>query len=412
MNNAAALDLNSQCYCWPVKRESITDAISKEAPAEDMAQMLSERLNYFASTSIFLSPDILRSMTDQVKAIEGVIKLPAYAQAAMKRAEGTAFSPQQPQTPGAFMGYDFHITEEGPRLIEINSNAGGAFIVNMIETAIGRPSETFNVDVASMFQAEWMSAGRSRPLRSIAIVDDQPAQQYHYPDMCLAKTLLEKQGLTVIITDPADLRLEDGKLYHGATAIDLVYNRLTDFDLQAPQSEIVKRAYLKDAAVVTPAPHHHALYADKRNLILLSDQDRLAAFGASQSQLNALQSIPSTEDVTPEKADRLWGNRRQLFFKPQGGFGSRGAFRGAKLTKKVWGEILEGGYIAQELIAPPMRAVTVDSEEIALKFDVRVYTYAGSPLLWAARIYQGQTTNLRTPGGGLAAIIPVETPNC
>ena len=59
-----------------------------------------------------------------------------------------------------------------------------------------------------------------------------------------------------------------------------------------------------------------------------------------------------------------------------------------------------------------MRAVTVDLEETALKFDVRVYTYSGNPLLFAARIYQGQTTNLRTPGGGLATIIPVETPVC
>ena len=27
---------------------------------------------------------------------------------------------------GVFMGYDFHVTRSGPRLIEINTNAGGA----------------------------------------------------------------------------------------------------------------------------------------------------------------------------------------------------------------------------------------------------------------------------------------------
>lgn len=26
------------------------------------------------------------------------------------------------------MGYDFHVTPEGPKLIEINTNAGGAFL--------------------------------------------------------------------------------------------------------------------------------------------------------------------------------------------------------------------------------------------------------------------------------------------
>jgi hypothetical protein len=31
-----------------------------------------------------------------------------------------------PQVPrGVFMGYDFHLTESGPKLIEINTNAGG-----------------------------------------------------------------------------------------------------------------------------------------------------------------------------------------------------------------------------------------------------------------------------------------------
>ncbi len=43
----------------------------------------------------------------------------------------------------------------------------------------------------------------------------------------------------------------------------------------------------------------------------------------------------------------------------------------------------------------------------ARKFDVRVYTYDGAPLILGARIYQGQTTNLRTQGGGLAAVIPI-----
>ena len=37
----------------------------------------------------------------------------------------------------------------------------------------------------------------------------------------------------------------------------------------------------------------------------------------------------------------------------------------------------------------------------ALKFDLRAYTYAGDVMWMAARLYQGQTTNFRTPGGGL-----------
>ena len=39
-----------------------------------------------------------------------------------------------------------------------------------------------------------------------------------------------------------------------------------------------------------------------------------------------------------------------------------------------------------------------------LKMDIRAYVYAGSIQLLAARLYQGQTTNFRTPGGGFAPV--------
>lgn len=40
----------------------------------------------------------------------------------------------------------------------------------------------------------------------------------------------------------------------------------------------------------------------------------------------------------------------------------------------------------------------------ALKFDLREYTYDGAVQWVAARLYQGQTTNFRTLGGGFAPV--------
>ena len=87
---------------------------------------------------------------------------------------------------------------------------------------------------------------------------------------------------------------------------------------------------------------------------------------------------------------------------------SRAAYRGAKLTKKTWVQILAAGYVAQEFISAPVRAVLHDDQQSALKFDVRVYTYQGEALGLAARVYQGQTTNLRTAGGGLAPVLSIQ----
>jgi hypothetical protein len=155
--------------------------------------------------------------------------------------------------------------------------------------------------------------------------------------------------------------------------------------------------------VITPHPRAHALYADKRNLSLLTDEARLRSWGVREPVIATLQlGIPRTQIVAASDAERLWGERRKLFFKPAAGHGSRAAYRGDKLTRRVWGEILAGKYIAQELVLPSERQV---GPQTTMKVDVRNYVYDGQVQLLAARLYQGQTTNMRTAGGGFAPVL-------
>jgi hypothetical protein len=109
--------------------------------------------------------------------------------------------------------------------------------------------------------------------------------------------------------------------------------------------------------------------------------------------------------VTLENADDFWKSRRQWFFKPARGFGSRAAYRGEKLTRQVFATISTGDYIAQAMVVPSERYVVPDGEtQRVLKFDLRNYAYEDHVQLVAARLYQGQTTNFRTPSGGFAAV--------
>ena len=77
------------------------------------------------------------------------------------------------------------------------------------------------------------------------------------------------------------------------------------------------------------------------------------------------------------------------------------------MTRGFWAEIAKGGYVAQAFAAPGERAVLLDGGPVMRKMDVRLYTYGGRILLAAARLYQGQTTNFRTPGGGFAPVFGV-----
>ena len=94
---------------------------------------------------------------------------------------------------------------------------------------------------------------------------------------------------------------------------------------------------------------------------------------------------------------------------PVDGYGSKPVYRGDKITSRVWQQILQAteqgrGYIAQTNVPPSLRAVESVGKRKQLKYDVRIYTVGGVPLISAARIYQGQTTNFRTNGGGFAPV--------
>jgi hypothetical protein len=65
---------------------------------------------------------------------------------------------------------------------------------------------------------------------------------------------------------------------------------------------------------------------------------------------------------------------------------------------------MAGGHVAQALVVPGERTMSSDTSAQVLKFDLRNYVYEGEVQWTAARLYQGQTTNFRTPGGGFAPV--------
>jgi hypothetical protein len=377
------------------------------------------RPHLFSATAVFLSATMQQQIAGAVRALEKVIALPEYQAAALARAPAIAARRAGPH--GVCMGYDFHLTTDGPRLIEINTNAGGLLLnaalvraqeacCDSMRFAFASQFQTGSLETAliDMFVAEWqLQRGSGRPAH-VAIVDTAPDTQYLAPEFDLFQQMFVRHGVAASVVDPTALQWRDGALWQGDVRVDMVYNRLTDFYLEDSAHQSIRQAYEAGAIVLTPDPHAHALYADKRNLIALSSDSQLAAWGLSEVERAALLSVvPRTELVQADQADALWARRRQLFFKPVAGFGARAAYRGDKLTRRVWADILAGGFVAQALVPPSARMVELDGVLSDLKFDVRAYTYDGQVQLLAARMYSGQTTNFRTEGGGFAPVIVV-----
>ncbi len=380
-----------------------------------LASLLTSRPGLFSDAAVYLPRSAIQLMEATAQAIENVAQLAAF------RTRVLSYAPQiacfEPGPSGVFMGYDFHVTGEVPSLIEVNTNAGGAFVnaalaeaqraccASVSIAATAPLSASFDHAVVRMFLTEWTKQGRSGHPSRIAIIDDDPSGQYLYADMLLAQRMLQDHKIETVIADARALTYAEGVLSHQGQPIDLAYNRLTDFALDMPEHISLRAAYLAGAIVLTPNPASHAIMADKRNLTILSDPTQLQFLGAHQEDIAVLAAtIPRTVPVTDENASALWADRRRQFFKPAAGYGGKATYRGDKLTRTAWEAIRAGNYVAQAFMPPGARRIRIEGTTTALKTDIRLYRYSGQTLLYAARLYNGQTTNFRTVGGGFAPV--------
>ncbi|MEY4592413.1 MAG: hypothetical protein RIR18_1308 [Pseudomonadota bacterium] len=369
--------------------------------AETLAIWANERPCLFSNTRVWVNQNDLQVMADGIAAIEQVLHDPRYQAVS----DGS---------PGVLFGYDFHLGKNGPQLIEINTNAGGAFLTASLGEAWadreGQSLAPRKQVLQSMFEQEWLAVSGYAPTcllppGLLVIVDESPAAQYLYPEFELCRRWLSELGWSVVIASPDQLVWDGETLMLNGQAVSMVYNRLTDFSLEAPAVLALKLAYEASAIVLTPHPQLHATMADKSHLVTLADDAYLASIGIGviERQRIAKVLLPCAK-VSPANAETLWQHRKTGFFKPVAGYGSKAAYRGDKLTKRVFEEILAGDYIVQQIVPPSERVIQLGDETHTLKLDIRNYTYQGQVLGVVARLYQGQTTNFRTPGGGFAPV--------
>jgi hypothetical protein len=333
-------------------------------------------------------------------------------------ADGTCL--HDPGTSGVFMGYDFHLTEEGPRLIEINTNAGGALLNGLHTAALCEPERLdwlccdpppvalVEDRIVRSFRSEFEAVrGGKAALRTVAIADEHPHKQFLYPEFELFRQLFARHGIAARICDTAELQRDArGGIALDGTAIDLVYLRDTDFRLASERVAALRDAYVAGTVVLTPSPREHHLLADKRRLALFSSAKTLEGLSVPPEDAGLIAEIvPETRSLRDMSFEEAWRTRRAWVFKPAAAFGSRAVYRGDKISRRRLEEIYgSDDFIAQRRVDPGLTMVDTPDGPRQMKFDVRAYAYRDEILLLGARVYEGQVTNFRTPGGGFSAI--------
>lgn len=366
--------------------------------------------NYANLETIKLPKNIIEQMQNLITAVEKVITISNEK----NNNSSNSSNIRNDNLKGIFMGYDFHLQNNNenknitPKLIEINTNAGGAFLNLCLLNAIYKNDKNNVADklaneFVAMFKNEFaIFSNNQKNLQTIAIVDENLSEQFLYPEFEICQKILVKNNIQTIISSPENLSIQNNNLYYNnSIKIDFVYNRLTDFYLRSnAKNNALLTAYQNDFAAISPNPKIYDLYANKNNLINLSNADFLDNLNIdNQSKNILLKHIPKILKVKNNDTEYLWKQRKNLFFKTAEGYGSKAVYRGDKLTKKVFAEIIESdAYLAQEII-PPSEHLLKNINAV-MKADFRCYCYNGKIQLVAARLYQGQTTNFRTENGG------------
>lgn len=302
---------------------------------------------------------------------------------------------RKPNNYSVCMSYDFHINASGqPELIEVNTNA--AFLALGLELYayhnLKNPIADFTEkNLIEMFLNEIKLTGAQN--RSVAIIDENPEAQRLYIEFLLFKQILKKNNIESEIFDIS--KTEKFKYF------SLIYNRYTDFYFKENKSSDLKDLYNQNKLHLSPHPYEYFLLADKQRLLDWN----------TQSEMKKPLSLLKTYDLGQADREQIWNERKTLFFKPKTSFGGKQAYKGASMSRKVFDEVFNEGFIAQQLSIPSTLKVEIPNQTQEFKYDLRCFAYQNQVQLIVARLYQGQITNLKTTGGGFACIIESDEPS-
>jgi hypothetical protein len=282
------------------------------------------------------------------------------------------------------MAYDFHYSDGNLKLIEINTNASGFLISSELYACHGQENIAADSKMKlrssieneiKLFNVDSKKVANQNQNQKVAITDVGIQTQKMYSEFLMYQELFQSWGLDTHLVETADLEPQD---------YNFVYNRSTDFTFSQPQAAKMLMAYNNFETCFSPHPQEYLKLSSKTNLPILKN-------------VTGLPEILESFAIQSKDPLELWAQRKKYFFKPANLFGAKAAYNGASITKTTFQNAIDQNFIAQEF-APPGRFGE-------WKYDLRFYVYQNEIHLCAARLYQGQVTNMSKLGGGLTRIL-------
>ncbi len=375
------LESKNQTYDFYIQR-LITELDGQVSP--DLIQRLTSP-NLISNHQITLRKEILTQAQEIIMSFYQYFN----GEAKTEKTIGGFTSPGYSPTLNSF---DFHLDASGKqlKLIEINTNASLSYMSYLLYDLknTDHPYTDFKTQVFSSFLEPLGSQ-----LKKIIIIDDKPLEQKLFIEFKLFQNLFNENGLDCEIQDTADLGQID--------ADTLIYNRDTDFMLTQPRSKNLLRAVNSGVGQIQPHPFHYQQYADKKRLMDIGRKLESNTHLQPDAIKSMQEAILKTHVIDEKNREEIWKNRKSYFMKPINSFGSKAVYKGESISHTLFNSFTPRTMIAQEFVPAPVYITDSGSK---FKYDLRFITYKHQILIAFARAYQGQLTNMRTIGGGIARL--------
>ncbi len=329
---------------------------------------------------------------------------------------------------------DAFLTPDGPRFIEINSDAPAGFGYGDRMAAVFEDLPVFREFARSRrvsylpsgprlvdaVLAAWTrSGGSGAPVVAIADWADVKTRA----DQEILRDAFEARGLRCLLADPRAMTVANGRLVADGRAVDVVYRRGVLSELVAREADVgaFLEAYRDGRALYVNSFRCH-LSEDKAFFALLGDEAFATLMTADERALVS-RFVPWTRKLAERRTlvsgrdvdlvPYVLAERERLVLKPAHGYGGRSVYVGDETAPADWEAAVAAGlgepWVVQERVAIPEEVFPVCTDgRVAfepLKVNVNPFYVAGAEVGAVTRASRSSVINVSAGGGSVPTFV-------
>ena len=329
---------------------------------------------------------------------------------------------------------DAFLTPEGPRFIEINSDAPAGFGYGDRMARLFQDLSAFR-ELARRRRVRYVASGPPL-LRAmvdlwrrrggsgtpvLAVVDWTDVKTR--ADQEILREEFEAEGVTCLRADPRELEARGGRLLAAGRAVDVVYRRAVLSELLEREDEV--RAFLeayRDGRALFVNSFRCRLSEDKAFLAVLTDE-AFAPLLSEDEHAFVAAVAPWTRKLADRRTRRqgreidllphVIESREQLVIKPAHAYGGRSVFLGDQTDPARWERAVRAGlgeaWVVQERVIIPEETFPVVSEGRLLfeprKVNTNPFYVRGAEVGAVTRASRSAVINVSAGGGSVPTFV-------